>query len=118
MESFSGRKEVPAAEALKAKNIKPLIPEGKDALGILSNSSVAMALTMDAAKAMGQILKVSPIVYGISLEGLNGNVAPFLSQTTAFHPFPDCRKRLKNCVKCSPVLISGRKIRAEDCRIL
>lgn len=81
-------KEVPAAEALKAKNIKPLIPEGKDALGILSNSSVAMALTMDAAKAMGQILKVSPIVYGISLEGLNGNVAPFLSQTTAFHPFP------------------------------
>ena len=45
-------------------------------LGILSNSSVAMALTMDAAKAMGQILKVSPIVYGISLEGLNGNVAP------------------------------------------
>lgn len=88
-------KEVPAAEALKAKNIKPLIPEGKDALGILSNSSVAMALTMDAAKAMGQILKVSPIVYGISLEGLNGNVAPFLSQTTAFHPFPGLQEKAK-----------------------
>ena len=88
-------KEVPAAEALKAKNIKPLIPEGKDALGILSNSSVAMALTMDAAKAMGQILKVSPIVYGISLEGLNGNVAPFLAQTTAFHPFPGLQEKAK-----------------------
>lgn len=61
----------------------------------MSNSSVAMALTMDASKAMGQILKVSPIVYGISLEGLNGNVAPFLAQTTAFHPFPGLQEKAK-----------------------
>lgn len=81
-------KEVPAAEALKAKNIKPLIPEGKDALGILSNSSVAMALTMDAAKAMGQILKVSPIVYGISLEGLNGQRCPVPFSDNSFPSVP------------------------------
>ena len=86
-------KEMPAKEALAAKNIKPLVPEGKDALGILSNSSVAMAMTMDAAKALGQILKVTPVVYGISLEGLNGNVAPFLAQTTAFHPFPGLQEK-------------------------
>ena len=73
-----------------------------------------MALTMDAAKAMGQILKVSPIVYGISLEGLNGNVAPFLSQTTAFHPFPGLQEKAKELRE----VLSGRKIRAEDCRIL
>ncbi|WP_289174404.1 aromatic amino acid ammonia-lyase, partial [uncultured Parasutterella sp.] len=81
-------KQVASMEVLKEKGIKPLIPEGKDALGILSNSSVAMAMTMDAAKAVRQILKVTPIVYGISLEGLNGNVAPFLPQTVNFHPFP------------------------------
>lgn len=81
-------KQVASMEVLKEKGIKPLIPEGKDALGILSNSSVAMAMTMDAAKAVRQILKVTPIVYGISLEGLNGNVAPFLPQTVDFHPFP------------------------------
>lgn len=81
-------KQVASMEVLKEKGIKPLIPEGKDALGILSNSSVAMAMTMDAAKAVRQILKVTPIVYGISLEGLNGNVAPFLAQTVDFHPFP------------------------------
>lgn len=80
-------KQVASMEVLKEKGIKPLIPEGKDALGILSNSSVAMAMTMDAAKAVRQILKVTPIVYGISLEGLNGNVAPFLPQTVNFHPF-------------------------------
>ncbi|WP_290372536.1 aromatic amino acid ammonia-lyase [uncultured Parasutterella sp.] len=81
-------KQVASMEVLKEKGIKPLVPEGKDALGILSNSSVAMAMTMDAAKAVCQILKVTPIVYGISLEGLNGNVAPFLPQTVDFHPFP------------------------------
>ena len=81
-------RQVASMEVLKEKGIKPLIPEGKDALGILSNSSVAMAMTMDAAKAVRQILKVTPIVYGISLEGLNGNVAPFLPQTVDFHPFP------------------------------
>ena len=81
-------KQVPSAEVLKAKGITPLVPEGKDALGILSNSSVAMALTMDAAKSARQILKVSPVVYGISLEGLNGNVAPFLPQTVNVHSFP------------------------------
>ena len=81
-------KQVASMEVLKEKGIKPLVPEGKDALGILSNSSVAMAMTMDAAKAVRQILKVTPIVYGISLEGLNGNVAPFLPQTVDFHPFP------------------------------
>lgn len=88
-------KQVPAADVLKKKNITPLVPEGKDALGILSNSSVAMAMTMDAAKALNQILKVSPVVYGISLEGLNGNVAPFLPQTVNFHPFPGLPEKAK-----------------------
>lgn len=79
-------KVVSGAEALKMKGITPLVPEGKDGLGILSSNCVGVAMTMDAIRTMRQALKVSPIVYGLTLEGLNGNVAPFLAQTVNNHP--------------------------------
>lgn len=79
-------KVVSGAEALKMKGITPLVPEGKDGLGILSSNCVGVAMTMDAMRTMRQALKVSPVVYGLTLEGLNGNVAPFLAQTVNNHP--------------------------------
>lgn len=79
-------KVVSGAEALKMKGITPLVPEGKDGLGILSSNCVGIAMTMDAMRTMRQALKVSPVVYGLTLEGLNGNVAPFLAQTVNNHP--------------------------------
>ena len=79
-------KVVSGAEALKMKGITPLVPEGKDGLGILSSNCVGVAMTMDAMRTMRQVLKVSPVVYGLTLEGMNGNVAPFLAQTVNNHP--------------------------------
>ena len=79
-------KVVSGSEALKMKGITPLVPEGKDGLGILSSNCVGVAMTMDAMRTMRQALKVSPIVYGLTLEGMNGNVAPFLAQTVNNHP--------------------------------
>lgn len=81
-------KVISGAEALKTKGITPLVPYGKDGLGILSTNSVGMAYTMDAARTMHQVMKVSPLVYGLTLQGLNGNVAPFLAQTVNSHPLP------------------------------
>lgn len=79
-------KVVSGTEALKMKGITPLVPEGKDGLGILSSNCVGVAMTMDAMRTMRQALKVSPVVYGLTLEGMNGNVAPFLAQTVNNHP--------------------------------
>lgn len=79
-------KVVSGDEALKMKGITPLVPEGKDGLGILSSNCVGVAMTMDAMRTMRQALKVSPVVYGLTLEGMNGNVAPFLAQTVNNHP--------------------------------
>ena len=79
-------KVVSGAEALKMKGITPLVPEGKDGLGILSSNCVGVAMTMDAMRTMRQALKVSPVVYGLTREGMNGNVAPFLAQTVNNHP--------------------------------
>lgn len=80
-------KVMTGADALKAAGIKPLQPEGKDALAILSNNSVAMAYAIDAARNAERIVEMTPTVYGLSLEGLNGNVAPILPQTIGARPF-------------------------------
>lgn len=78
---------VTGKEALSKAGIDPLVPEGKDALAILSNNSVAMAYAIDAARNAARIVRLTPTVYGLSLEGLNGNVAPILPQTIGTRPF-------------------------------
>lgn len=75
-------------EALKKAGLQPLVPEGKDALAILSNNSVAAAYAMAAAEGAAKVIAVTPTVYALSLEGLNGNVAPILPQTIGARPFP------------------------------
>lgn len=107
-------KVVPASQALQTKGIKPLTPHGKDGLAILSTNSVGIALTMKAAQDMQQVLKVSPVVYGLTLEGLNGNVAPFLTQTVKSHPLlglPEMAKNLRETLKGS-YLWTANKTRA------
>ncbi len=74
-------------EAMKAAGINLLVPEGKDALAILSNNSVAMAYAIDAARNAEKIIEATPTVFGLSLEGLNGNIAPILPQTIGARPF-------------------------------
>ena len=88
-------KVVSGKAALQAACIQPLVPEGKDALAILSNNSVAMAYAVDAYRGAKQVLKVTPAVYGLSLEGLNGNVAPILPQTIGVRPFKGLDKAAK-----------------------
>lgn len=72
---------------VKKAGITPLVPEGKDALAILSNNSVAVAYAIEAARNAARVIQLTPTVYGLSLEGLNGNVAPILPQTVGQRPF-------------------------------
>lgn len=81
-------KVVEGAEALRMKDVKPHVPEGKDGLGILSTNSVGVAMTMDAVRTMERAVGLAPLVFGLTLEGMNGNVAPFLAQTVKSHPLP------------------------------
>lgn len=97
-------KVVSGKDALKSAGITPLVPEGKDALAILSNNSVAMAYAVEAARNAQRICDVTPTIYGLSLEGLNGNVAPILPQTIGARPFPglaDTAKVMRDVIKGS-----------------
>lgn len=80
-------KEVSGKEALARANIKPLDPEGKDALAILSTNATAVAQTMQARKDAKKIIDATPVLFSLSLEGLNGNIAPVLPQAIKVHPF-------------------------------
>lgn len=80
-------KEMSGKEALQKAGLKPLVPKGKDALAILSTNAAAVAETMDAARHARTIIDATPRVFALSLEALNGNIAPVLPQVTKVHPF-------------------------------
>lgn len=92
---YSG-KRMNSAQAMKEAGIKPLDPVGKDALSILSNNSVGVTYAMKGYRDAKQLLAVSPTVFGLSLEGLNGNVSPFLPQTNDIRPFPFLKEATAN----------------------
>ncbi|WP_119977402.1 HAL/PAL/TAL family ammonia-lyase [Shewanella algidipiscicola] len=81
-----------SVEAMKKAGIKPLQPVGKDALSILSNNAIGATYAMAGYRDAKHLLEVSPTVFGLSLEGLNGNVSPFLPQTNDIRPFPQLQR--------------------------
>ncbi|WP_220736083.1 histidine ammonia-lyase [Shewanella sp. c952] len=85
-----------STEAMKKAGIAPLDPVGKDALSILSNNSVAVTYAMQGYRNAKHLLEVSPTVFSLSLEGLNGNVSPFLPQTNDIRPFPYLKEATAN----------------------
>ncbi len=82
--------------ALKMKGLQPYVPEGKDGLAVISTNCVGMALTMDAMRTFDHVLEVSPYVYGLTLEGLNGNVSPFMTATVNSHPLTGLKEAAKD----------------------
>lgn len=84
---YQGRR-VSGAEALQAVGLPPLRPVGKDFLCIISNNDLVVGSAVLGVHDAGQYLQRAATVFALSLEGLNGNVAPFLDATTRVRPFP------------------------------
>jgi histidine ammonia-lyase len=81
--------KLPAARALKEASIEPIQPWGKDALGILSSNAYSTGMAALALVDLKQLAHVEKLVYALSLQGLNGNVSPFLEDSLALHPYPE-----------------------------
>lgn len=84
---YEGR-PMPAAEALAAAGLEPILPFGKDALASFSSNAFSAAQAVFALREMQHIARTGRIVYALSLEGLNGNVAPLLAEPSVMRPFP------------------------------
>jgi histidine ammonia-lyase len=78
----------PAAQALQAAGLKPVALVGKDFLAIIGDNSLTVAESLLAVHTARSWLEHEITVFALSLEGLNGNVAPFLDVAVAAHPTP------------------------------
>jgi histidine ammonia-lyase len=85
-------KKIPAADALKAIGMKPVQLFGKDALAILSSNAYSAGMAALALNDMAHLLKANMMTFAVSIQGLNGNVSPFLEDTLNLHPFPSTVK--------------------------
>lgn len=100
---YKGEK-MQAAEALKRAGLKKLTPFGKDSLSILSSNAYSAALGSLALEDLKQALKMSKLVFALSIEAFNGNVAPFSKEASELRPFPDfveTTKELREILKDS-----------------
>ena len=79
---------VPASQALTAAGLKPVVLVGKDFLAIIGDNSLTVAESLLAIHAARLWLQHQITIFALSLEGLNGNVAPFLDVVVAARPNP------------------------------
>jgi histidine ammonia-lyase len=76
-----------ASSALAEAGLDPLVPFAKDSLVIMSSNAYAAALASFAVADAERLLAVTRKVWALSLEGLNGNVAPYLPAVHAVRPY-------------------------------
>lgn len=88
-EVFVGQNRMQAAQALAEAGISPLEPIGKDFLSILSTNALTAGHVALLAHDTDAYLEKEAVIFGLALEGFNGNVAPFLAATNEIRPFPE-----------------------------
>jgi histidine ammonia-lyase len=88
-EVFMKGNRIPAARALAEAGIAPLEPVGKDFLSILSTNALTAGQAALLAHDTAGYLEKEAVVFGLALEGFNGNVAPFIAATNELRPFAE-----------------------------
>lgn len=88
-EVFMKGNRIPAARALTEAGIAPLEPVGKDFLSILSTNALTAGQAALLAHDTAGYLQKEAVVFGLALEGFNGNVAPFIAATNELRPFAE-----------------------------
>nr|WP_236775827.1 aromatic amino acid ammonia-lyase [Agrobacterium tumefaciens] len=88
-EVFMKGNRIPAARALTEAGIAPLEPVGKDFLSILSTNALTAGQAALLVHDTAGYLEKEAVVFGLALEGFNGNVAPFLAATNELRPFAE-----------------------------
>lgn len=81
-------KRMAASQALIEAGLSPIEPVGKDFLSIISSNALTAGHAALTVYDVEDYLPRQAVAYGLALEGFNGNVAPFLEETTTVRPFP------------------------------
>lgn len=73
---FYKGKRMEAIKAIKEVGLKSLVLGPKDGLSIVSSSAHSAATACILINEVKELIKISNIIYCLSLEGLNGNIEP------------------------------------------
>ena len=82
-----GAERMKADRALASIHAKPLVPYAKDALAITSSNAYAAGMAALLLHDLGALLETADVVFALSLEGLNGNVAPLFEAVNAIRGY-------------------------------
>lgn len=85
-------KRMPASEALGLNGLTPLVPFAKDSLSIMSSNAYSIAIASLLLHDLEDLMNKADFVFSLSLEGLNGNLAPFMDDVQNARPYPGQRK--------------------------
>ncbi|ASQ46483.1 Histidine ammonia-lyase [Legionella clemsonensis] len=80
-------KQMPASKALKMAGLQPLHLYAKDALSIFSSNAYTAGMAALATYNVEKLINKYELLTALSLEGINGNVAPFLERVHAIRPY-------------------------------
>jgi len=80
--------KVPATDALRAEGLEPIVLGPKDGLAIVSSNALAAGEGALVLQEVKELLEAADAIYGLSLEGLNGNLSPLDPKTHEVRPFP------------------------------
>jgi histidine ammonia-lyase len=83
---FLGQK-MSSKQALEAAGLEPIVPFGKDGLSIISSNAYSSAVGAIATYDCKALLRKLNLIYCMSLEALNGNIAPLLEEVQAIRPY-------------------------------
>ncbi len=87
---------MPAQKALAMNGLTSLVPLGKDSLSIMSSNAYSSALAALLIHDIEHLLDKSDLVFSLSLEALNGNIAPFLQEVQNARPYEGQKISAKN----------------------
>lgn len=91
-EAWHRGQRMSAAQALREAGLTAVRPFGKDALSIVSSNAYGAALALLAAHDARALLARADAVAALSLEGLDGNLAPLLAPAQSQRPYAGQRQ--------------------------
>jgi len=103
---YRGRR-LPAAEALQAAGLAPLVLAPREGLGLINGTQAMTSLVALAALAARRLVRVADLVGALSADALRGTDAAFDARIHATRPYPGQRASAANLWR----LLQGSAIR-------
>ncbi len=107
---FYQGKRMPAMDAFRAEGISPVVLGPKDGLAIVSTNAQAAGVACVLIQEMKNLVRKANILYGLSLEGYDGNITPLNEKVNAV-------KNIKGQIQCSSEIrgfLSGSYLEEKD----